>query len=133
LPVSRERKLELLQEIFQKLSKKSEETAILVEGKKDGSSLRKLGVRGKIICVKNSCKVFSDSLDQIQTGEVILLVDFDDYGKTLAGNITQYLEGKRVKVNSVFWKRIKAIVRKDVKDVEGIPSYLEKLKKSLHI
>ena len=43
--------------------------------------------------------------------------------------ITQYLEEKRVKVNSVFWRKLSGLVRRDVKDIEGIPSYLEKLKK----
>lgn len=133
LPTSMERKLESLLAIFQKIAKKSERAVVIVEGKKDCSSLRKLGVEGKIICVKNSGKVLSDLLDQVQGGEVILLLDFDDYGKALAKSITQYLEGKRIKANSVFWREIKALVGRNVKDIEGIPSYLEKLKNSLNI
>lgn len=130
---SRERKLALLLELFQKLAKKSEKTIVVVEGKKDRSSLGKLGVGGKIICVKNSKEVFTDFLEQVQAREVVLLVDFDDYGTALAKEITQYLERKRIKVNSVFWRKIKALGGRDVKDIEGIPSYLEKLKKSLDI
>jgi hypothetical protein len=38
------------------------------------------------------------------------------------------LEHRRVKVNLVFWRMIRALVRRDVKDVEGLPSYIESLK-----
>ena len=130
---SRTRKLESLQKIFQKLVKKSDKTIIIVEGKKDYLSLRKLGVKGKILCVKKSEKILFDILDQVQEKEVVLLVDFDEYGRTLATSVTRYLEKKRIKVNSIFWTRIGTLLKKDVKNIEGIPSYLEKLKNSLNI
>ncbi|MCW3987074.1 MAG: hypothetical protein NWE87_02025 [Candidatus Bathyarchaeota archaeon] len=125
----RKRKLDELHKIFRKIADKSMETVILVEGKKDRSALRVLGVPGKIICMKHSGQILFDVLDQVSDREVILLLDFDDYGISLATKITQYLEEKRVKVNSVFWRKLRGLVRRDVKDIEGIPSYLEKLKK----
>jgi 5S rRNA maturation endonuclease (ribonuclease M5) len=126
----RERKLNELNEIFLKLADKSMETVVLVEGKKDRSALRVLGVRGSIVCMKHSGQILFDFLDQLPYKEVVLLVDFDDYGASLARKVTQYLEEKRVKVNSVFWRKIRGLVRRDVKDIEGLPSYLERLKKS---
>ncbi|MDQ1279799.1 MAG: hypothetical protein QG670_1061 [Thermoproteota archaeon] len=124
-----ERKLELLIKLLERLNKEDRKcTPILVEGKKDLLALRRLGIGGEIICVKNSGKVLVDSLDEIQSEEIILFVDFDEYGIALAKDIIQYLERKGVKVNSVIWKEIKAMVKRDVKDVEGLPSYLEKLK-----
>jgi 5S rRNA maturation endonuclease (ribonuclease M5) len=126
----RERKLNELHEIFRKLADKSMETVVLVEGKKDRSALRSLGIQGNIECMKHSGQILFDFLDQLPDREVVLLVDFDDYGASLARKITRYLEEKRVKVNSVFWRRIRGLVRRDVKDIEGLPSYLEKLKKS---
>jgi len=133
-PVSRrkESQLEEVEEIFRKLGKKARDTVVIVEGKKDRSSLRKLGVEGKIVCMKNSRRVLVDFLDQLKCREVILLVDFDAYGSALVRTITQYLEAKRVKVNTVFWKRVRRLVGRYVKDVEGLPSYVEKLKKSPH-
>ena len=132
MPTSAERKFELLMKILQKLCKKDERSIpILVEGKKDLSALRRLGIRGEVFCVRNSGKVLVDSLDEVQNEEVILLVDFDEYGIALAKDIIQYLERKGVKVNSIFWKEIGALVKRNVKDVEGLPSYLEKLKKNV--
>jgi len=34
-----------------------------------------------------------------------------------------------VKVNLTFWRRLKALLKRNVKDVEGLPSYLKSLKK----
>ena len=82
------------------------------------------------MCIKSSSNILYDILDDVSSTEIILLVDFDDYGISLAKNIIQHLEKKRIKVNTHFWRRLKALVRRDVKDVEGIVSYLEKLKKS---
>ena len=129
--MSKTRKLERLLELIQKLDIQSETTPILVEGKNDRISLRKLGIHGQIICVKSSSHILYDALDDIASSEIILLVDFDEYGTSLAKTILQYLEKKRVKVNAHFWRRVKALVHRDVKDIEGFSSYLEKLKKSI--
>ena len=124
------KKLELLDNLLGKLSKTAElNIPIIVEGKKDFLALRELGINAEIIRIRSAGKVLVDCLDDVNAEEVILLVDFDDYGVTLAKNIIRYLEGKGVKVNVTFWKMLKAMVRREVKDVEGLPSYLEKLKK----
>ncbi|MFH0897874.1 MAG: toprim domain-containing protein [Candidatus Bathyarchaeota archaeon] len=125
-----ERKLDLLTKIFQKLCMNSEKgVPIVVEGKKDLAALRKLGVNGSVICVKSSGKVLVDLLDNVRSDEVALFVDFDNSGVSLAKDITQYLEGRGVKVNSVLWRKARSLVRRDVCEVEGFPTYLEKLKK----
>lgn len=130
MPTGYEKKLEILDEILENLSKKTElKIPVIVEGKKDVYALRRLGIRAEVVCIRNVGKVLVDCLDDLGAEEVIILVDFDDYGITLAKSIIQYLEGKGVKVNSIFWKQIKAIVKKDVKDIEGLPSYLERLRK----
>lgn len=129
LSTKKKKRLEILQEILQKLAINSKQTVIIVEGKNDRSSLERLGIKENIFCVKKSGKVLLDIIDQLQNQEVILLLDFDNEGKALTKNITQYLERKKIKVNSVFWKKIKSLVRKDIKDIEGLFTYLEKLKR----
>jgi 5S rRNA maturation endonuclease (ribonuclease M5) len=128
--MSKARKLEGLLKLVQKLDRQSSKIPILVEGKNDRLALRRLGIRGEIMCIKSSSNILYDILDDVSSTEIILLVDFDDYGISLAKNIIQHLEKKRIKVNTHFWRRLKALVRRDVKDVEGIVSYLEKLKNS---
>lgn len=129
--MSNAKKLERVLKLVQKLSIQSKTTPILVEGRNDRFALRKLGIHGEIVCVKGSGHVIHDVLEDISSSEIILLVDFDEYGTDLAKNIIRHLEKKRVKVNTHFWRRLKALVHRDVKDIEGFSSYLEKLKKSI--
>ena len=128
--MSKTRKLEGLLELIQKLNRQSTKIPILVEGKNDRTALRRLGIQGEIMCIKSSPHILYDILDDISSAEIILLVDFDAYGTKIAKEIIQQLEKKRIKVNAQFWRRLKALVRRDVKDIEGLFSYLEKLKKS---
>jgi 5S rRNA maturation endonuclease (ribonuclease M5) len=127
-----ERKHDALTELLHKLSKEGREgIPILVEGKKDLYALRRLGVKSKIVCVKASSKILIDKLDTIKEDEIIVLVDFDRDGKMLVSRMATYLESQGVKVNLGYWKEMSALVRRDVKDVEGLPSFLEKLKKHI--
>jgi len=132
LPTSLERKYGALNESLVKLAKKADEgVPILVEGAKDLVALERLGIKGKIVCVKSSNRVLVDLLDTIKDKEAVVLVDFDRTGKRLAERIVTYLQRKGVNANSGLWKRIGSLVKHDVKDVEGLPSYLEKIKENL--
>ena len=127
---SAERKIELLTKLFNKLSTRGEMgIPIIVEGRNDLAALRRLGIWGRVICVKSSTNTLVDILDGVRGEEVTLFVDFDSEGVALAREITECLEGRGVKVEAVFWRRMRSLIRRDVKDVEGVPSYLEKLKK----
>jgi len=127
-----ERKYEAINESLIKLAKKADEgVPILVEGIKDVVALERLGIRGKIICVKRSNKVLVDLLDTINDKEAVVLVDFDRTGERLVERIVTYLQRKGINANSGFWKRIGLLIKHDVKDVEGLPSYLEKIKEDL--
>lgn len=124
------KKLDRIMRVLDHLSQDGRQgTPILVEGQNDRQALQKLNICGIIICIKNSGKILLDVLDHVQSSNIILLVDFDEGGITLVKRIFPYFERIGVNVNLTFWRRLKALLKRDVKDVEGIPSYLEKLKK----
>jgi 5S rRNA maturation endonuclease (ribonuclease M5) len=125
-----ERRLEELTSLIDRLAKEnSKGVPIIVEGKKDALTLQKLGITGRIICVKASRKPLYDFLDEICEGsEIIILTDFDRRGAQLSHTITQYLQGLNAGPNLHFWREIGSLIRRDVKDVEGLASYIEKLK-----
>lgn len=117
--------------LLEKLRNESARGArILVEGRKDSEALRLLEVQGPIFCIKSSGNVLADQLDRIEAEEVLLLTDFDREGEELFKEACMYLESRGVKVRGYVWRKMKAVVERDVKDVEGIPGYLERLKKS---
>ena len=130
MPTSAEQKLESIISVLEHLSQEvNRGVPIIVEGRKDLQALYKLNIRGSVICIKNSGKILPDLLDAVQSKSIIVLVDFDDEGITLVKMISTYLEKMGVKVNLTFWRRLKALLKRNVKDVEGLPSYLKSLKK----
>jgi len=103
-----------------------------VEGKNDVQALQKLDVNGDFILAKTAGKSFLDTLSEVEKKEkqeVVLLMDFDKRGKEWTKRLIQHLEKMRIKPNSFFWKELLGLVGREVKDIEGLATYVETLKK----
>ena len=128
-----ERKLEKILKLLERLSKESTKgTPIIVEGRNDINALHELGLEGDIILAKSSGKSFLDVLGEVEgrgRREVILLMDFDRQGKEWTNRLARRLEEMRITPNLLFWKRLLGLVGHDVKDIEGLATYLETLRK----
>ena len=131
MPAALQRKAELLKELLQKLSSESAKgVPVVVEGQKDVSALRQLNIEGKIVSSKTSGKSFLDILTEIENlnvREVILLLDFDRRGVEWTHRLKQHLEKTRIKPNLAFWNEFYGLIGRDLKDIEGLPTYLETL------
>ncbi|MEM3627165.1 MAG: toprim domain-containing protein [Candidatus Bathyarchaeia archaeon] len=125
-------KEERILQILERLAEESAKgTPIIVEGKRDIEALKKLGIEGKITSAKTGGKSLLDiilEVEEAQTREVILLLDFDRRGKEWTKRLTQQLEKMGIKINLTFWLELLAILRREVKDIEGLSGYLETLK-----
>jgi 5S rRNA maturation endonuclease (ribonuclease M5) len=132
LSTKTEKRLEKIHKLLERLEKQSAKgTPIVVEGRNDVHALHRLGITGDIILAKTSGKSFLDVLSEIEkTGkpEIILLFDFDRRGKEWTQRLASCLEGLNIIPNLVFWKMLLGLVGRDVKDIEGLASYLETLK-----
>lgn len=128
-------KEEKILQILERLAQESAKgTPILVEGRRDAETLRKLAITGKIIMTKTSGKSFLDVVSDVknrEAKEVILLMDFDRRGKEWMKKLKQHLEKTRIKPNTRFWNSLLNMVGHDVKDVEGLASYIETLKRRI--
>jgi len=133
LSESLKRKAEKISRLLERLVAESAKgTPIVVEGQNDVDALRELNVEGEVIAVKNRGMVFPDVVSQVESrGKrgVILLMDFDRYGKEWTKRLAESLERSRIKPNLTFWNNLLSLVGRDVKDVEGLASYIETLKK----
>jgi len=133
LSAALQRKTERLTELLEKLVAESAKgVLIVVEGHKDVGALRQLNVEGKIVSSKTSGKSFLDILTEIENlkvREVILLLDFDRRGVEWTHRLKRHLEKTRIKPNLTFWNQLYGLVGRDLKDIEGLPAYLETLKK----
>jgi len=130
-----QRKAERLSKLLEKLAAEAAKgIPVVVEGQKDVSALHQLNVEGNIVSSKTSGKSFLDILTEIErlrVREVILLLDFDRRGVEWTHRLKQHLEKTRIKPNLNFWNELYGLVGRDLKDIEGLPSYLETLKKRI--
>ena len=130
-----EKKLEKILKLLERLTKESTKgTPIIVEGRNDVNALHELGLQGDIISAKSSGKSFLDVLGEVEgrgKREVILLMDFDRHGKEWTNRLARRLEEMRITPNLLFWKRLLGLVGRDVKDIEGLATYLETLRKKV--
>lgn len=109
-------------------------TPIIVEGKKDIETLRALAVEGKIISAKTGGKSLLDVISEVEKSgarEVILLLDFDRRGKEWTKRLKQNLEKAKIKPNLTFWIKLSGLVGREVKDIEGLVTYMETLKRRI--
>ena len=119
--------------LLEKLIERSAEgDVILVEGSKDAAALRLLGVQGSISCIKATRIPLYDFLQKYIDSdvEVIILTDFDRRGAQLLGRSASYLEHSGKHPNLNFWMKLNRLLSGEVKDVEGLPSYLKNIEAS---
>jgi 2,5-diamino-6-(ribosylamino)-4(3H)-pyrimidinone 5'-phosphate reductase len=129
------RKADRLAKLLEKLAAEAKkDIPIVVEGQKDVASLKQLGINGDFVSSKTQGKSFLDILTEIErrkVKEVILLLDFDRRGVEWTHRLKQHLEKTRIKPNLTFWNELYGLVGRDLKDIEGLPAYLETLKKKI--
>jgi 5S rRNA maturation endonuclease (ribonuclease M5) len=121
--------IEDLEEILFELKDENKVKPIIVEGDKDIDALRKLGIKGKIISINKGINL-SDFCDRISHNyrNIIILTDWDRRGGHICHKVTKNLEG-RVICN----KKYREFFAKNttIKTVEGLPSWIETIKKKI--
>lgn len=125
-PANMER-AERLRAVIEYLNEINEHIPIIVEGKRDASALKKLGISGEIIKLHNGKNLydFCDDISQ-KFPQVILLLDWDQTGDDLYKTITNYLKGQFEEFSS-FRELLRILCQKDINDIEGIPKLLKRL------
>lgn len=118
-------KSDRLLNIFEKYREKNLEVPILVEGKRDVSSLRKLEFNGEIINL-NSGHTLLGKVELLadKYREVIILTDFDHKGIFLKKRITTYFNSMGTEADTYLWTFILRFL--PAKTVEELPWAYEK-------
>lgn len=97
----------------------------MVEGADDEWALRKLNIEGRILRVSSGGKTLLNFLEGLVGFEqVIILTDFDRAGDKLAKFCAEHLRRLGTKPEVELREKLKALLRKDVKDVEGLASFM---------
>jgi 5S rRNA maturation endonuclease (ribonuclease M5) len=122
-------RLERFQKIMDRVVYESDRGGtIVVEGLKDRESLRKLGVKGRILCLQSSRRNALGFAEELQEGEdVLVLTDFDREGVSLAKRLSRILTGQRVHANLSLWQALRHLTRSDVRSIEELVKYRQRL------
>ncbi|GAB4388918.1 MAG: hypothetical protein Kow0025_11090 [Thermodesulfovibrionales bacterium] len=118
---------ERLREVLEALKEVNRLVPVIVEGRKDASALRRLGVDGEIIAL-HAGKTFYDFCEDIMDrhSKVVLLMDWDPKGEQMSQELGRRLRGHWEEF-APFRDMLRILCQKDVKDIEGIPKLLRKL------
>ena len=124
------KRLELFEGLIDEIVERTRSGAVIVvEGKRDIIALKKLGITGHIeTSTHQPLLVFAESLAK-DTTEIIILTDWDRRGDILADKITTYLQNVGITPDLDIRRRISSLVKREVKDVESLHTYVVKLKK----
>ena len=105
---------------------------VIVEGKKDRDALNELGISDQISLASSPPLLnFAEDISR-KTNHVIILTDWDSQGKKMAKKLSVYLQASGAKPNNLIRKKIKRLVRKEIKDVEGLSGYVNNLRRIVH-
>ena len=119
--------LEGLQEVLEDIKNEDEEVPIIVEGRKDVEALERLGFERDIIKIKKNETIFHiiENLRK-KYEKVIILTDWDSTGGRLSGKIKKACEANIIDYDLEYRKEIIKYVKKEIKDVESIPAFIER-------
>ena len=116
-----------LREVFDDLQEVNKKVPVIVEGKRDASALRNLGLMGDIITLHNGQDLYEFCDDILQRhNRIVLLLDWDRKGEDLNKIVSHNLKGHWEEYSS-FRELLKILCQKEIKDIEGIPSLLRRL------
>jgi len=123
------KRLERVEELLSELSEYSGRGAIIiVEGKRDILSLKRLGIKGDFeLATRYSLFNFSERIAELGR-EVIILTDWDRRGDLLAVKLSEYFENFGLKPELQIRCKLKLISQKEIKDIESLYNYVSKLR-----
>ena len=120
--------LTTLEEILDELDEASKIMPIVVEGLKDRMALRSLNVNGYVV-ILNDGESILNTCEKLarKWGAAIIFTDWDQKGGELARSLMESLAMCGVDYDTEYRASISRLVKKDIKDVEGLPKLVQRL------
>ena len=120
--------LKTLEEILDELDEASKIMPIIVEGLKDRMALRSLNINGYVVILNDGESVLNTCEKLARKwGAAIIFTDWDNKGGKLARSLMDSLAICGISYDTEYRASISRLVKKDVKDVEGLPPLIQRL------
>ncbi len=123
-------RLEHIEEVLSGLTERARAgDVILVEGKKDIISLKRLNIQGVIkVVTHHPLSLITEELAGMGR-DVIILTDWDRRGDILAERLSEDLQYLGVNADLQLRRKLSSLVKKDIKDVEALYVHVVRLRK----
>ena len=127
--MSPKERLESIMKVMDELEALSEQMPVVVEGLRDVEALRLLGIKRNVVSLSKGVSIFAfcESLSK-EWGSVLILTDWDRKGGRLARKLREALMANGAKPVETVRTQLVYLVKKDVKDIESLPKYLQRLR-----
>ena len=127
--MSPEERLEQVMKAIDELEAMSEQMPVVVEGLRDVEALRLLGIEKNVVSLSRGMSIFAlcESLSK-DWDSVLILTDWDRKGGRLARKLREALMANGAKPIETIRTQLAYLVKKDVKDIESLPTYLRRLR-----
>jgi 5S rRNA maturation endonuclease (ribonuclease M5) len=127
--LSPEERLEQLEKVFEELVDLSADAPIIVEGIRDADALSRLGIEKNVVTLNRGVSIlaFCEQISR-QSKKAIVLTDWDRRGGQLARMLKESLMANGVEVIDSIRTQIVILSKKEVKDVESMPTFIERLR-----
>ena len=102
--------------------------AIIVEGRHDEMALRALGLPGPVIMASHRRALDLAEEAARSFTDIVLLTDWDSKGDEMARNIEHHLRSVGSRPDAELRSRLKKLVKKEIKDVESLSLYVERMR-----
>lgn len=121
--------MEQLEKLFQELEDLADRSPVIVEGARDVAALKKMGIKKNVMPLNKGVSVFSfcENLSRTEK-EAVILTDWDRRGGRLARMLKDGLEANGVRANDRIRTQIVILSKKEVKDIESMPTFIERLR-----
>ncbi|MCX6678227.1 MAG: toprim domain-containing protein [Methanothrix sp.] len=126
--------LEALEELIASLLDASYQgAAVIVEGRRDLLALRALGLPGPVIMASRRRALDIAEEAARSYSQIILLTDWDGKGDEMCKTIERHLRSAGSRPDKEIRSRLKKLVKKEIKDVESLSRYAERMREQYGI
>ena len=125
-----EERLEQIEKVLDDLEELSGRMPVIVEGAKDVEALKRLGVERNVHALHTGDTVFAfcEEISR-EWKHAVILTDWDRRGGHLARMLKDGFVANGVKPNDQVRARLVILSKKEVKDIESLPTFIERLTK----
>ncbi len=103
-------------------------TVVVVEGERDRTALRRLGVTGAIVLVHRGSSLAGTAQELVgHHRRVIVLTDWDREGGEIARRLRGFLEPERLTLDLDYRRRLARILRGELVHVEGLHGWARRI------